>query len=111
MTRDKGLETLISEDLGRRAGITEKAMFGGWAWLLDGKLLVGARNTGMLARIGEANESWALKLPGITPMMMRERRMRGWVRAGMDVCGDDALRRKLIAAAIEFVLALPEKEK
>ena len=109
MPRDKGLETQINEDLGRRKGITEKPMFGGLAWLLDGKLLLAARHLGMLARIGEANEAWALKMPGITPMMIRERRMRGWVRASMDVCGDDALRRRLIAAAIEFVQTLPEK--
>jgi hypothetical protein len=111
MPRDKGLEMQINEDLGGRKGITEKPMFGGLAWLLDGKLLLGARHVGMLARIGEANESWALKTPGVIPMMMHGRRMRGWVRAGIEVCGDDALRRKLIAAAIEFVLTLPEKEK
>ncbi|HEX8813809.1 MAG TPA: TfoX/Sxy family protein [Terracidiphilus sp.] len=109
MPRDKGLETQINDDLGGRKGITEKPMFGGLAWLLDGKLLLGARHLGMLARIGETNETWALKLPGISPMMMRERRMRGWVRASMDVCGDDALRRKLITAAIEFVQTLPQK--
>lgn len=109
MPRDKGLETIISEDLDGVSGLSGKAMFGGWAWLLDGKLLLGARHLGMLARIGEENESWALKLLGITPMMMRERRMRGWVRVSIDVCGDDALRRKLITAAIEFVHTLPQK--
>ena len=109
MTRDRGLETLVNEDLDGQPGITGKGMFGGWAWLLDGKLLVGVRHIGMLARIGDANEKWALSIPGVTPMMMRGRRMRGWVRASVDVCGNDALRRKLIAAAVAFVQTLPEK--
>ena len=109
MVRDKGLETLIAEDLEGQAGLSEKAMFGGWAWLLDGKLLLGARDSGMLARVGEENELWALKITGVIPMMMRERRMRGWVRAGISICGNDTLRRKLITAAIEFVSTLPEK--
>jgi hypothetical protein len=109
MVRDKGLETLIAEDLNGQSGLSEKAMFGGWAWLLGGKLLLGARNKGMLARIGEENESWALKIPGVIPMIMREKRMRGWVRVEMKICGDDRLRRKLIAAAIQFVASLPEK--
>jgi hypothetical protein len=109
MVRDKGLETLIAEDLEGQTGLSEKAMFGGWAWLLDGKLLIGVRDKGMLARIGEANEPWALKIPGTAPMMMREKRMRGWVRADIAVCSNDALRRKLIAAAIEFVSTLPDK--
>jgi hypothetical protein len=103
------LETLIAEDLEGQSDLSEKAMFGGWAWLLDGKLLIGARDKGMLSRIGEKNESWALKIPGIVPLMMRERRMRGWVRADMAICSNDALRRKLITAAIEFVATLPEK--
>ena len=110
MPRDKGLEAQINEDLEGITGFSGKAMFGGWAWLLDGKLLLGARHVGMLARIGEENEAWALKLPGITPMMMREKRMRGWVRLGIDLCGDDALRRKLINTAIAFVRSLPEKD-
>src|ERR1700721_4732983 len=108
MVRDKGLETLIVEDLEGQTALSEKAMFGGWAWLLDGKLLIGVRDKGMLARIGEANEPWALKIPGTVPMMMREKRMRGWVRADMTVCSNDALRRKLIAAAIEFVSTPPD---
>lgn len=109
MVRDKGLEILIAEDLNGQSGLSEKAMFGGWAWLLYGKLLLGARDKGMLARIGEENESWALKIPGVIPMIMREKHMRGWVRAEMKICGDDTLRRKLIAAAIQFVSSLPEK--
>ncbi|WP_058189434.1 TfoX/Sxy family protein [Terracidiphilus gabretensis] len=109
MARDKGLETLIAEDLNGQFGLSEKAMFGGWAWLLDGKLLIGARDTGMLARVGEDNESWALKISGVIPMRMRDKRMRGWVRVDIGPCSDDALRRKLIAAAIEFVLTLPAK--
>ncbi len=109
MARDEGLEALVNEDLDGLTGVSEKAMFGGLAWLLDGKLLIGARHVGMLARIGEANEKWALSVPGVTPMMMRGRRMRGWVRAGIDVCGDDVLRRRLIDAAVEFVRTLPEK--
>ncbi len=109
MTRDKGLEALIDEDLDGQPGITGKVMFGGWVWLLDEKLLVGVRHIGMLARIGEENESWALKIPGVIPMATRGRRMRGWVRASVEVCADDAMRRRLIAAAIAFVQALPEK--
>jgi hypothetical protein len=35
--------------------------------------------------------------------------MRGWVLADITICSNDALRRKLIAAAIEFVSTLPEK--
>ena len=109
MARDPGLEAVLNEDLASMAGLTEKAMFGGWAWLLRGNLLCGARQDGLLLRIGKANESWALALADVAPMISRGRRMGGWVRAGPDAYGDDALRRKLLTAALEFTASLPAK--
>ena len=109
MARDPGLEDLIRGDLPRDAALTEKAMFGGWAWLLNGKLLLGARGDGMLARLGKGNDGWALALPDIAPMISRGRAMDGWVRAGPAAYGDDALRLGLIEGALEFVGRLPPK--
>jgi hypothetical protein len=109
MARDAGLEDLIREDLPRDLGLTEKAMFGGWAWLLKGNLVCAAREDGMLARLGKGRDSWALALEDIGPMISRGRAMGGWVRAGPKAYGDDALRRRVIAAALEFVRAMPGK--
>ncbi|NHF72589.1 TfoX/Sxy family protein [Paracoccus xiamenensis] len=103
MARDEGLEEILRGDLGDMSGLTEKAMFGGWAWLLDGNLLCAARDDGMLARIGKDRDGWALDMPCVVPMISRGRRMQGWVRAGPSAFGDDALRRKLVDAALAFV--------
>jgi hypothetical protein len=48
MPRDPGLEELVKFSLGNTRGLTEKSMFGGWAYLLHGNLLIGARRTGSL---------------------------------------------------------------
>ena len=109
MARDEGLEEILREDLGGMSGLTEKAMFGGWAWLLDGNLLCAARDDGMLARLGKDRDGWALEMPDVIPMISRGRRMQGWVRAGPSAFGDDALRRKLVDAALAFVRSLPAK--
>lgn len=109
MARDEGLEELVREYLSAEPGLTEMAMFGGQAWLLNGNLLCGARDDGMLVRLGQGSDGWALAVPGIVPMISRGRRMRGWVRAGPDAFGDDALRRKLLDAALAFVRSLPPK--
>jgi hypothetical protein len=109
MARDKGLEDLIRNDLPRGLGLTEKAMFGGLAWLVDGHLLLGARSDGMLVRLGKGNDGWALALPDVGQMMMRDRAMEGWVRAGPAAYGDDALRAQLIETALGFVKRLPPK--
>lgn len=109
MARDEGLEELLRADLEAVRGLTEKPMFGGRAWLLHGNLLCGARDDGLLARLGAGQDGWALETPGIAPMLARGRPMRGWVRAAPEAYGEDALRRKLIDAALAFVRALPRK--
>lgn len=109
MARDEGLEELLREHLEAEPGLKEKAMFGGRAWLLNGNLLCGARDDGMLVRLGKGNDGWALELPGIVPMMIRGRRMHGWVRAGPDAFGDGATRCKLLDAALAIVRSLPAK--
>lgn len=109
MSRDAGLEELIRQELSARSEISEKPMFGGLAFLLDGHLLCGARNDGMLVRLGKGKDGWALALDGIELMVMGDRRMNGWVRAGPAAFGDDGLRKRLLDAALTYVLALPPK--
>jgi hypothetical protein len=107
--RNKVLEQLLGDDLAQVRGITEKAMFGGWAWLLNGNLLCGARHDGMLVRLGKGNDAWALATPGIAPMITQGRPMHGWIRATPEVYEDDALRRNLLKAALNFTRSLPKK--
>ncbi len=109
MARDKGLEDLIRADLPGGLEVTEKSMFGGRAWLVNGHLALGARADGMLVRLGKGADGWALALADIGPMISRERRMEGWVRAGPAAWGDDALRRRLVDAALAYVFSLPPK--
>lgn len=109
MARDAGLEELLRECVEGELGLTEKAMFGGWAWLLNGNLLCGARKDGMLVRLGKDRDGWALAVPDVVPMVSGGRQMPGWVRAGPEAFGDDSLRRRLIDAALTFVRTLPAK--
>jgi hypothetical protein len=109
MARDPGLEELLNEQLEAVRGLARKPMFGGWAWLLNGNLLCAARDDGMLVRLGKGNDGWALDLPGIVPMLSRGRHMQGWVRAAPEAYGDDALRQKLVDAALDFNRSLPAK--
>ena len=109
MARDQGLEELIHHDLRRLPGLADKAMFGGWAWLLDGNLLCGARDDGMLVRLGKGQETWALQMDGVVPMLSRGRIMPGWVRCGAEVYDNSGLRRRLLSRGIDFVRSLPKK--
>lgn len=109
MARDRGLEEMVRDDLQSLTGITDKAMFGGWAWLLHGNLLCGARDDGMLVRLGKGLDAWALQTAGIAAMESRGRVIQGWVRCSPEIYGDDTLRNQLLSRAVEFVSALPGK--
>ena len=107
--RDHGLEELINSSLSEVRGVSEKAMFGGWAWLVHGNLLCGARQGSLMLRVGPGNEAWALEIPGVIPVIMRSRRMKGYVRATLPAYSSDAVRGKLVDAALDFNRTLPKK--
>ncbi len=109
MPRDPGLEELVHCALGDLPGLSEKSMFGGWAFLLHGNLVCGARHGSLMLRVGPANEGWALTIPGVDPVSMRGRRMRGYVRASPQAYSLDDNRQRLLDAAIAFTLSLPKK--
>jgi hypothetical protein len=109
MARDRGLEELILDDMGDLPGLTTKPMFGGLCWMLDGHLLCGARDVGLMVRLGKGNDGWAVALNDVEPMVMSGRQMSGWVRGGLDACADDDRRKRLLDAAVGFVRTLPPK--
>ncbi len=84
-------------------------MFGGWAWLLNGNLVCGAREDGMLARLGKGRDGWALALAGHRPDDLARTGDVGLGARGTPAYGDDALRQRLLSAALEFVRSLPGK--
>jgi TfoX/Sxy family transcriptional regulator of competence genes len=110
MARDPGLEQLVQSSLASVAAITEKGMFGGWAFLLNGHLLCGCRKHSLMVRVGAENESWALEIAGVVPVVMRGRLMKGYVRAAPEAYGDDRVRRRLLDAAVHLTQALPVKQ-
>ncbi len=109
MARDSGLEEVVREYLDDLSGLSGKAMFGSWCWLLDGGLVCCARQDGVMVRLGKGSEAWALELDGITPFVNGRRPMPGWVLVAPETFADDNLARQLIDGARSFVQGLPPK--
>lgn len=60
-------------------GISEKKMFGGICWVLDGILLCGVEVGRYMFRVGRNLEAEALARKGARPMDIAGRPMRGFV--------------------------------
>ena len=108
MAIDVGLAQLLRDDL-VGAAITEKKMFGGLCFLLNGNMLSGTMKTSALFRVGKANAAAALAIPGSYPMAQRGLPMAGFVELPTADCADDTRRRALSAMALAIVLTLPPK--
>ena len=70
--------------------ITEKTMFGGLTFLLNGHILVGCKKDGrILLSVGKENNEAALARPGATQMIQAGRVMRGFIWVDADAIEDD----------------------
>ena len=109
MAYDEGLAQLMREDLAETAGIAEKKMFGGVAFMLNGHMLCGVHSGGAMYRVGKENEDAALAIPGARPMVFTGRRMGGFVDIDDAALADDARRAGWLELAMNFVAPLPPK--
>ena len=109
MAYDEGLAELIRDDLGERDGLTEKRMFGGLAFMLDGNMVAGVYSGGGMFRVGPERMADALAVAGAGPMRMGERTMGGFVVLSPEAMGDDDARAALMRLALACVAELPPK--
>jgi TfoX/Sxy family transcriptional regulator of competence genes len=79
MAHDEGLAAAIRELL---PGATEKRMFGGIAFMVDGKLAIAASGQGgVLVRVDPGDAEELVARGAAQPAVMRGRELKGWVRA------------------------------
>ena len=108
MAFDELLAGRVRSCLQQVAGVSEKKMFGGLAFLIGGHLTVGVYGDGLIARIGAQGMDAATAQPGVRPFDMTGRPMRGIVVIDSAVLDDNALDR-WIGQARSYVAGLPPK--
>lgn len=90
MAYDEHLAERIRALLAGEAGLTERKMFGGLAFLIAGNMAVAASGQGgLLVRADPTKSEALLSSKGVRPMEMGGREMQGWLRLD-----DDAVRTK-----------------
>ena len=110
MTFDEDLASQLRALLADEDSVTEKKMFGGLAFLMNGNMCVSAsRNGDLLVRIDPADTAAVLAPPRVTVMKMRERTMAGWI-----IVAPEAVKTKRDVATwvkrgVAFARTLPPK--
>jgi TfoX/Sxy family transcriptional regulator of competence genes len=108
MAYDEVLADRVREKLGSFAGVAEKRMFGGIAFLTDGNMTVGVRGDELIVRISPDNTDAALAEPGVRVFDITGKPMRGWILVAGEQLDNDDLDR-WIAQARTSVATLPPK--
>src|SRR3954451_17644194 len=94
----------VRDILGSDRRVTEKNMFGGLTFLLDGHILVGTKKDGrILLSVGKENYEAALARAGATAMNHNGSQMTGFVWIEADAIEDDDDLRDWAKAAYDWV--------
>src|ERR671922_2257736 len=81
MAYDEDLANRVRELIAAEAGLAEKKMFGGLAFLIGGNMSVAASGQGgLMVRVDPAETDALVAKPHARPFEMRGREMQGWLR-------------------------------
>jgi TfoX N-terminal domain len=110
MAYDEDLAYRLHDLLEPERGLSEKKMFGGLAFMINGNMAVSASGQGgLLLRVDPAQTEALLREPHAEPFEMRGRSMGGWLRidpAGVET--EEQLER-WAAIGVAFARSLPPK--
>ena len=110
MAYDEDLANRIRELVAGEAGVTEKKMFGGLAFLIGGNMSVAASGQGgLMVRVAPEQTEALLDKPHARPFEMRGRQMDGWLRVD-----DEGIRTKRqlepwVKRGVGYARSLPPK--
>lgn len=108
MPYDPHLADLMQQSLIDRPDISERKMFGGICWMLNGNMLCGVEVGRFMFRVGKDLKKEALARSGASPMAMGGRVMGGFVWVDADAAVEAGLGSWIDLAA-RFVATLPPK--
>ena len=108
MAYDEELAERVRAQLGDESGLTERKMFGGIAWMLEGNMAVGLMKDGLLVRLGDQVEA-ALQEPHATQPMMGERPMKGMVLVAPEGVETEQQLGAWVARGSDVARSLPPK--
>jgi len=111
MSYDGALADRIRTALLRHRGVSEKKMFGGICFLLDGRMICGIAGDELMVRVGPERYDEALAKPRVRKMDFTGRPMKGYVFVAPPRRGAQAEVEGWVDWAVDFAATLPAKTR
>jgi len=107
---DEDLADRVRELIAAERGVTEQRMFGGLAFLVDGRMAVGVSGQGGLMVRADPGESDRLAATaGASPMEMKGRPMKGWLRVEAEGVRTKRQLSRWVNIGVGYARSLPPK--
>lgn len=110
MAYDEELANRIRDIVQNEPSLSEKRMFGGLAFLINGNMAVSASGQGgLLLRVDPAQTESLVSEPHAQRFQMRGREMDGWLRIEADALVSDQALKRWTAYGLAYAQSLPPK--
>jgi TfoX/Sxy family transcriptional regulator of competence genes len=107
---DEKLADRIRKNVGAHKGITEKKMFGGLAFLLNGNMSVGIHGDELIVRVDPEESDGLLAEKNTRVFDVTGKPMKGWILVGPAALKDDKSLSKWIRKGTDYASSLPKKK-
>ena len=109
MPYDEHLAHRVRSALGARENLTERKMFGGIAFMLNGNVATGVLGDELLVRLDPEEYDRALDEPGVRVFDMTGRPMTGWLLVGPEATATEDGLRAWVERGAAFASSLAPK--
>ena len=110
MPYDETLADRVRALLKRRRGVSERKMFGGICFLVNGNMACGVAGTDLMLRLGERGGSEALADRQARPKGFTGKPMKTMVFVEAGGLGSEGELRSWVDRSVRFARSLPPKE-
>lgn len=109
MPHDEILADRVRKILARRRGISEKKMFGGLSFLVNGNMACGVEGRKLMVRVGPDAWEDALGRAHARKMDFTGKSLKGFVYVQPAGVGSEASLRAWVDRGVDFARSLPKK--
>jgi len=110
MAYDEDLADRIRALIPDPDGVTERKMFGGHAFLLDGHMAVAASGQGgLMVRVDPDETDTLVTEDGVARFEMRGRSLNGWLLVEPSAVGSDQQLKRWVDVGLTYAGSLPPK--
>ncbi len=109
MAYNEKLAERMRAQLKSAQGVTEKKMFGGIGFLVNGNMACGVNKQDLIVRLSDDDFQQALKQPRVRIFDMAGKPMKGWILVSAEGYDSDQALQSWVQKGVAFAKSLPAR--